>query len=506
MHRSGDSIDESSRLKQFAWEQWDDQIIAVIFRYVKDFNIPNQSIRYLNLSFVFFILRPGNYGLDRYVVKRYIEQVLFQSDRWKQLSFYFSKISPLVRAYSLTSHEVELMRRILDYHLNDKLRLRITQSNDQLIEYEDLLDFISRTQEFYYKNPLPHHTMKSINGKKSSIPSIPSIHSSFILPSLTKSIISPQSQSTPIKHSPPLPPSSLSQSNITQTSTNGHSISTKSSLSNPSVFYSITSQNSKIDGNGWVQINNVYLPFIIKNYQRLVPYPVLVSCKILEPNELQSTLTTATSSDVLLINTMIRDCQINNEQIPEKTLLINVYHVLIGTKNLVYVKILPKDSPTSKINRQYKSVLALRGGFLTITTRTIPFVCSSNHSYIPLNDILNIYPNLHHQLRGLARVPRTNEFDYLQLVQMYSNEKELPIDTLLINMEDLNQRQIIPSQSLTLIEYQTKERIKLEEQINLLNKTLTNKRKNSESHDNQQRFKNHWLSATHGHRGRTRWQ
>ncbi len=35
MHRSGDSIDESSRLKQFAWEQWDDQIIAVIFRYVK---------------------------------------------------------------------------------------------------------------------------------------------------------------------------------------------------------------------------------------------------------------------------------------------------------------------------------------------------------------------------------------------------------------------------------------------------------------------------------------
>ncbi|CAF1479282.1 unnamed protein product, partial [Adineta steineri] len=72
MHRSSDSIDESSRLKQFAWEQWDDQVIAVIFR-------------------------PGSYGLDRYVVKRYAEQVLCQSQRWKQLSLYFSSISPSIR-------------------------------------------------------------------------------------------------------------------------------------------------------------------------------------------------------------------------------------------------------------------------------------------------------------------------------------------------------------------------------------------------------------------------
>ncbi len=36
MHRSSDLIDEPSRLKQFAWEQWDDQVIAVLFRYVDD--------------------------------------------------------------------------------------------------------------------------------------------------------------------------------------------------------------------------------------------------------------------------------------------------------------------------------------------------------------------------------------------------------------------------------------------------------------------------------------
>jgi hypothetical protein len=38
MHRSSNSIDESSRLKQFAWEQWDNQVIAVIFRYIKKSN------------------------------------------------------------------------------------------------------------------------------------------------------------------------------------------------------------------------------------------------------------------------------------------------------------------------------------------------------------------------------------------------------------------------------------------------------------------------------------
>jgi len=256
------------------------------------------------------------------------------------------------------------------------------------------------------------------------------------------------------------------------------------------------------------------------------------------------------------MNRMIRECKINNEEIVENAPLINVYHVLVGTKNLVYVKILPKDNPTSKINRQYKSVLALRGGSLYITYRTVPFVCSSNHSYIPLNDVLSIYPYLQNQLKSLARVPRTHELDFLQLVQMYYDEKELPSDTLLIDMEDLNQTQIIPSKNMTLIEHHAREKSKLEQQIILLNNSLstsnTNKRKNSESNENkqsQQKLKpssssnhhvqptsstsafirpptgyfpaqqppssspytpqfqqNHWLSSNYGQRGRTHWQ
>lgn len=324
-------------------------------------------------------------------------------------------------------------------------------------------------------------------------------------------------------------------------------MSTSPSLSIPPELCPTSLHNAKIDGSGWVQINNVFLPFVIKNRQRLVPHQVLVSCKILDADELRSTLSRATLADITIMNRMIRDCKINNEEILENAPLINVHHVLIGTKNLVYVKILPKDNPTSKINRQYKSVLLLRGGSLQITSRTVPFVCASNHSYIPLNDVLNIYPHLQTQLKPLARVPRTHELDYLQLVQMYYGEKELPSDTLLIDIEDLNQTKIIPSKNLTLIEYHDREKSRFEQQILLLNNSSSsaNKRKNSDSNDNKQipqklrpspspvvptfvrpptgyfpaqpspansspytpQYQaNHWLSSNYAQRGRTRWQ
>jgi hypothetical protein len=187
---------------------------------------------YLKLSSLF---RPGTYGLDRFVVKRYVEQVLSQSERWKQLAPYFTKISPSIRAYPLTSYEVELTRRILDFHLSDKLHLRVTQLNDQLIAYEDLVDFSHRAQELYGSNSYSPNHIYSTNGKKISIPSIPSIHSSYTLPPPPpiKPVISPPSQSEPSPVKPPPPPiaaAPLPQSNKSQT-TNGHHTSQSSNQS-----------------------------------------------------------------------------------------------------------------------------------------------------------------------------------------------------------------------------------------------------------------------------------
>ena len=491
--------------------------------------------------------RPGTYGLDRYVVKRYVEQVLSQSDRWRQLSSFVSSNATPLRTYTLTPYEVEHMQRIVDFHLNDTLHMRITASTDQLIEYDDLLDFIRRVQD---SSRMSSGQYRPITGKKTGSISIPSIHSSYVLPPSAKSMMPslppppPPSSSTP-KTSPvkpilakstapppmiAMPTPQPTKPSASSTVTNGHSASTRfssiahvksnlvspsgnaftpvpspmdirihsgdqttsatsSSLSDacelsPSILY-----HARIDGSGWVQINNVFLPFVIKNRQRLVPYQVLVSCKILDTDELRCVLTRATLADVSLMNQMIRECKINNEEIVENAPLINIYHVLIGTKNLVYAKVLPKDNPTSKINRQYKSVLALRGGSLSITYRNLPFVCSSNHSYIPLNDVLTIYPHLHTQLKPLARVPRTHEMDYLQLVQIYFDEKDLPSDTLLIDMEDLNQRQIIPSKNMTLTEYHAREKGKLEQQIGMLTSSTTSKRKSHESHDSRPKLR-----------------
>lgn len=197
---------------------------------------------------------PGTYGLDRYVVKRYVEQVLAQSDRWRQLSPYFSSISPSLRAYSLTAYEVELMQRILDFHLNDTLHLRITTGNDQLIEYDDLLDFIRRVQDYARSHS---HNGRPIPAKKSAVPIIPSVHTSYVLPPSAKSLM-PSTTSKTIPAKPAVTkslasssvtmPASISNkqpnSSTTTTSTNGHgptpsNVQIKPNLTSSSGNYSI---------------------------------------------------------------------------------------------------------------------------------------------------------------------------------------------------------------------------------------------------------------------------
>lgn len=468
----------------------------------------------------------------------------------------------------MTVHEADLMQRILDHHLNNTLHLTIKAGHDQLIEFDDLMDFIRRAQEQLTTTYNSTNSTRLGTSKKTTILPIPGIHTSYVLPPAAKSMF-PAPSETMSKTSPVKPitvrsggtapstnsattvPSHTGKStNPTTMSTNGHSTSsnmhvrmstnvnvkpnissiptsqintpTPTSASIPSLpstttpvsttptsqisvrdrleFNPATLSQGKIDGRGWIQINNVFLPFVIKNRHRLIPYDVLVSCKILDGNELRQTLTRATAADRMVMNQMIRECKINNEEIVENASLISVYHVLVGTKNLIYVKLLPMDNPTSKINRQYRSVLALRGGCVCITNRLVPYVCSSNHSYVPLNDIIAIYPNLQSQLKPLARVPRTHEFDHLQLIQLYYDEKELPSDTLLVNIEDLNQRQIIPSKNISLTEYHNREKAKLEQQLSQITNQQSgnNKRKypeptSSDKQPTQQKFRSNPL-------------
>jgi hypothetical protein len=182
-------------------------------------------------------------------VKRYVEQVLAQSDRWKQLSPYFSCVSPSVRTYTLTAYEAELMQRILDFHLNDTLHLRITTVNDQLIEYDDLLDFIRRVQDYFRLQCNSSNNHRPIPGKKTGVPSIPSVHSSYVLPPSAKSLMPSlptptQSKTSPVKpvlakpSAPPtvtIPTPQISNKNANSSTTmNGHNTSHDSSSRLPS--------------------------------------------------------------------------------------------------------------------------------------------------------------------------------------------------------------------------------------------------------------------------------
>ncbi len=98
------------------------------------------------------------------------------------------------------------MQRILDFHLNDTLHLRITTVNDQLIEYDDLLDFIRRVQDYSrLQCNSSNNNNRPITGKKTGVPSIPSVHTSYILPPSAKSLMPSLPTPTPSKTSPVKP-------------------------------------------------------------------------------------------------------------------------------------------------------------------------------------------------------------------------------------------------------------------------------------------------------------
>ncbi|CAF0724214.1 unnamed protein product [Didymodactylos carnosus] len=617
------ALDEPSKLKQFSWEEWDSQKVAVLFRLGPD-------------------------GLHRIVVRRYIETVFALSDKWKQLSYYFGSI-PRIKSYVITTNEVDLMNRICEWHLNEIYNVRFTLNTDQMIEWDDLMNFIQNAQNHFrtsgdFKNvrtrsktvasipiqlsqyvehkkwipPSPiayeqqpvHHitncskistpiTQQSTvklktntssidvtpNGKMPTINdtrqineqtqkqnaikypqtnsikspanhdilivhnndrtvsspiSLPIVSSTSsnndrhsnneyrnIIPRPNINIRSTDSSNMLSQSSPPtlqlsagltnvplrgslhnavssVPSSSTDRNvnrnslskdqNATRITSTSPITSTTNNIRNNTKNNSSCLQNgcdktslgqkdnddlwdelcpnalrhAKITGSGWVQINNVYVPYVTKNHQRLVPYQVLLSCKIVESDEylLKQSLTTSTMDDARLMNKMIHEAKINNEEITDNSPLVNVYNVMVGTKNLIYVKLLPKDNPTSKINRQYKSVLSLRGGTVYIGHRTIPFVCAGNHNYVPFQDIIAIYPTLMSQLKPISRVPRMHELDYLNLVKLYYAENDLSSDTLLVDMTDLKQSQIIiPSRNMTLTEHHLREKQKLETEL-----------------------------------------
>jgi hypothetical protein len=81
----------------------------------------------MNLSRKESIEKSLRYRDDRrFAVKRYIERVFANSNRWRELAQYaFEQIEPIARAYSVTENEVKLMHHIFSWHFNGTFKFPI---------------------------------------------------------------------------------------------------------------------------------------------------------------------------------------------------------------------------------------------------------------------------------------------------------------------------------------------------------------------------------------------
>jgi hypothetical protein len=130
--------DELSRLKQFIWEELDENFfVAVIFRCVWErcFFFKEK----INFSYVFFSSK------RRYIVQRHFEQQLFDikssliQNKWRRclLDVISNSLLPLY----ITINEVNLMTDIFSWHLNySNNYIKLRENIDYIIDFEDLID------------------------------------------------------------------------------------------------------------------------------------------------------------------------------------------------------------------------------------------------------------------------------------------------------------------------------------------------------------------------------
>ncbi|CAF4368664.1 unnamed protein product, partial [Adineta steineri] len=135
------------------------------------------------------------------------------------------------KAYTMTENEVKLMHQIFSWHMNETLKFPIIGGLDQLLDWEDVLDFIERLQQTSKDNKNNDLTLLH---SPSILPTIPiGISSSTLL--IKKPIENKKDISTPTKINKRVRPQQLIS---------------ESTLSSSS--------------NHWVQINNICVPYIIK--------------------------------------------------------------------------------------------------------------------------------------------------------------------------------------------------------------------------------------------------
>ncbi|CAF0834788.1 unnamed protein product [Didymodactylos carnosus] len=258
-------------------------------------------------------------------------------------------------------------------------------------------------------------------------------------------------------------------------------------------------RSSDAKESGWVQINNVFVPYIVKlklrdseidrstKQQQLqreiyVPYEILIKCHILSDDEFlfKKFLIRATPSDFEIFNQLISNIHIFDEKVAEKTLLVNLYHIMIGLNRILYVKILTSKQPRTQVNKSHQDVLKHRGGTLRINDKLVPYLIQNNRYYVPLLYTYSTIANGVNLAKKFARAPRQFEIDYLNLLFLYFSidNTVLTADTLLVDAYDIKAPNIQLIKHFTLIEHQQRERMNLNNTLMKLSSKKVHKNPN----------------------------
>lgn len=169
-----------------------------------------------------------------------------------------------------------------------------------------------------------------------------------------------------------------------------------------------------------------------------VPYEILIKCHIFSDQEFafKKFLIKATQHDFDVFNSLISNINIFDEKVPEKTLLVNLYHVMIGLPRVLYVKLLTTKQPRAQVNKYHADVLTHKGGTLLMPeNRLVPYIVQNNRFYVPLLYAYQSVPHVLSQAKRGARAPRQYEIDYLNLLFLYFSIDGPPLtsDTLLVD-------------------------------------------------------------------------
>lgn len=192
---------------------------------------------------------------------------------------------------------------------------------DQLLDWEDVLDFIQRAQQALKTGKQDASTTRS---SPSMIPTIP-------VGILTSTV------------------------STKKTVEKNKNLPTKKGEQEQEQIFEENTLSSSLK-NHWIQINNICVPYIIKSsHIRLLPYQVLLDCDLFNEQE-QSFLLhftiKANSNDIQTFERIISSSSSIDFKLNNDLLLIDLYHLIFGMSKVVYTKLLNNQRD---VNKSYKT-------------------------------------------------------------------------------------------------------------------------------------------------------